>query len=149
MRRAALTRLRIFERADAGAIAVLGAFLLPATVLLIGMAFDYNTISRVQLAYQQALDDTMVAARSTRLADNDLRQFAQRNFAAQLGPTRAKTVTSFEFTRDADGVSALTTGRISAPFFALVRLPYVDIKVTAGEQLRPFSERSLRTARTR
>lgn len=149
MRRAALTRLRLFARNDAGAIAVLAAFLLPAVVLLIGMAFDYNTISRVQRAYQFALDDTMVAARFTRAADNDLLQFTRAHFAAQLGPELAKSVTTFEFARNADGVVATAGGRIRAPFFALVRLPHFDIKVAADEKLMPFSARSSRTTRTR
>jgi Flp pilus assembly protein TadG len=138
-----------FARDETGAIAVLAAFLLPAVVLLIGMAFDYNTISRVHIAYQSALDETIVAARSVRLADSDLRQFARNHFAGQLGPQRAASVTAFELTRTADGVAALASGRIKAPFFALVRLPHFDINVTARETLRPFSERSSRTTRTR
>lgn len=143
------TRLNSFARHESGAIAVMAAFLLPAVVLLIGMAFDYNRISGVQRAYQLALDDTITSARFRRLHDNDLLQFARTHFAAQLGPERAKTVTALEFTRDADGIGALATGRITAPFFALLRIPHFDLKVEANEKLFAFNERSLRTPRTR
>lgn len=138
-----------FRRSDTGSVAVMAAFMLPAVAMLIGIAFDYNKITAAQRAYQIAVDDTVVSTRTRRELGTNLVPFARTHFVAMLGPEWAKTMTSLEFTRDADGIGATAVGRIPTPFFAVLRMPHFDLRVAANEKLDPVNARSSRTTRTR
>lgn len=121
-------------RCRRGAVAPIFAAVACSVIAFAGIGVDYGAVLLVRSSFQSAVDAAVAASELRReLLDDELYDFARRQFEANLSPKRRHLVREFKFRRDADGVRAEVEASVATPFSAL--LGVTDIAVRAESSI--------------
>lgn len=118
-----------FVRCRRGSVAPIFAGVACSVIAFAGIGADYGAALIVRSSLQTAVDAAVAASELRReLLDDELYDFANRQFEANVSPSRRALVKEFSFSRSADGVRATAEAVVPMPFAALLGLPRLEVR---------------------
>lgn len=118
-----------YVRCRRGSVAPIFAAVACSVIAFAGIGVDYGSALLVRSTFQSAVDAAVAASELRReLLDDELYEFARRQFEANLSPKRRHLVREFSFRRDADGVKAAAEATVAMPFSALLGVSMIEVR---------------------
>ena len=123
----------VFARCRRGAVAPIFAGVACSVIALAGLGADYGAALLVRSSFQSAVEAAVAASEHRReLLDEDLYDFARKQFDANVSRSRRALVREFRFSRDADGVRGSAEAVVPMPFAGLLGLSEIEVRAESS-----------------